>query len=614
MCGICGFIGKTDNKEEVLGRMMDKIKHRGPDSEGTFFADDVAIGFRRLSIIDLDNGSQPMKNEDGSIVLTMNGEIYNYRELRSELIARGHTFANNSDTEVIIHGYEEYGIDVLNKLRGMFAFMLWDSKKKQMFGARDYFGIKPFYYAPTDNGLIYASEIKSILEHPSYKKEFNMEALECYLSFQYSALPETFFKGIFKLPPAHYIIYKDGKAETVRYWTPSFAEERGLPLDETVMMLENALDDSVKHHMIADVEVGSLLSSGVDSSYVVSRFNGAKTFTVGFSKDNHNELGYAKRFAERMGIENDRKTISSEEYFGVLDKVMYYMDEPLADASCVALYLVDELAARKVKVVLSGEGSDELFGGYNIYHEPKSLAGFKLLPNGLKKSVKSKLVNSDSEFKGKNFLIRGCTPLEQRFIGNANRFTPREIKAFLKKEDVGKNKYPFSVTKPIYSEAKGSDFAKMQLIDINLWLVGDILLKADKMSMAHSLESRVPFLDKEVFNVARRIPAAHKIHNKVTKYAFRKVAAKYIPKDVAGKKKLGFPVPLARWIREDKYYAMIEAAFKSETADKFFDRDYILALLDRHKSEKADESKKIWVIYMFLVWYEIYFNNKEISL
>ena len=614
MCGICGFIGKTDNKEEVLGRMMDKIKHRGPDSEGTFFADDVAIGFRRISIIDLDNGSQPMKNEDGSIVLTMNGEIYNYRELRSELIARGHTFANNSDTEVIIHGYEEYGIDVLNKLRGMFAFMLWDSKKKQMFGARDYFGIKPFYYAPTDNGLIYASEIKSILEHPSYKKEFNMEALECYLSFQYSALPETFFKGIFKLPPAHYIIYKDGKAETVRYWTPSFAEERGLPLDETVMMLENALDDSVKHHMIADVEVGSLLSSGVDSSYVVSRFNGAKTFTVGFSKDNHNELGYAKRFAERMGIENDRKTISSEEYFGVLDKVMYYMDEPLADASCVALYLVDELAARKVKVVLSGEGSDELFGGYNIYHEPKSLAGFKLLPNGLKKSVKSKLVNSDSEFKGKNFLIRGCTPLEQRFIGNANRFTPREIKAFLKKEDVGKNKYPFSVTKPIYSEAKGSDFAKMQLIDINLWLVGDILLKADKMSMAHSLESRVPFLDKEVFNVARRIPAAHKIHNKVTKYAFRKVAAKYIPKDVAGKKKLGFPVPLARWIREDKYFAMIEAAFKSETADKFFDRDYILALLDRHKSEKADESKKIWVIYMFLVWYEIYFNNKEISL
>lgn len=614
MCGICGFVGKTENKEEVLRRMMDKIRHRGPDSEGTFFANDVAIGFRRLSIIDLDNGSQPMKNEDGSIVLTMNGEIYNYRELRSELIAKGHVFANNSDTEVIIHGYEEYGVDVLSKLRGMFAFILWDDKKKQMFGARDFFGIKPFYYAPTDNGLIYASEIKSILEHPSYKKEFNMEALECYLSFQYSALPETFFKGIFKLSPAHYILYKDGKVKTVPYWTPSFEEKRGLPLDETVMMLENALDDSVKHHMIADVEVGSLLSSGVDSSYVVSRFNGAKTFTVGFSKDNHNELGYAKRFAERMGIENDRKTISSEEYFSVLDKVMYYMDEPLADASCVALYLVDELAAKKVKVVLSGEGSDELFGGYNIYHEPKSLAGFKILPNGLKKTIKNKLINSKLEFKGKNFLIRGCTPLEQRFIGNANRFTPREIKCFLKKEDVGKNKYPFSVTKPVYSRAKGSDFAKMQLIDINLWLVGDILLKADKMSMAHSLESRVPFLDKEVFEVARKIPAAHKIHNKVTKYAFRKVAAKYIPKDVAGKKKLGFPVPLARWIREDKYYSLIEAAFKSETAEKFFEQDYILDLLVRHRSEKADESKKIWVIYMFLVWYDIYFNDKKISL
>ncbi|MBR5337363.1 MAG: asparagine synthase (glutamine-hydrolyzing) [Lachnospiraceae bacterium] len=609
MCGICGFVGKVNNPEEVLGRMMNKIIHRGPDSEGKYMDGEVNMGFRRLSIIDLDNGTQPMKNEDGTVVITMNGEIYNYRELRKELIAKGHTFSNNSDTEVIIHGYEEYGAKVLDHLRGMFAFVLWDSKNKQMFGARDFFGIKPFYYKADEKGLIYASEIKSILEHPDSKKELNEEALECYLSFQYSALPETFFKGIYKLPPAHYMIYKDGDMKIERYWTPTFDEEKGVSLASTVSRLSDVLDNSVKYHMISDVEVGSLLSSGVDSSYVVSRFNGAKTFTVGFSKDDHNELGYAKRFAERMGIENDRKSISSEEYFGVLEKVMYHMDEPLADASAVALYLVDELAAKKVKVVLSGEGADEFFGGYNIYHEPKSLAGFGILPNKMKKGIRQKLINSDKNFKGKNFLIRGCTPLEQRFIGNANRFNPREIRQFLKKKDVGKNRYPYSVTKPVYDMAKGSDFARMQLVDINLWLVGDILLKADKMSMAHSLESRVPFLDKEVFAVARRIPAEHKIHRNVTKYAFRKVAENYIPEDVAGKKKLGFPVPLARWIREDRYYNEIEKAFRSETAEKYFDVDYICRLLEDHKKEKADESKKIWVIYMFLVWYRVYFNE-----
>lgn len=614
MCGICGFVGKTSDNKAVLQEMMNKIIHRGPDSEGMYLDGDVAIGFRRLSIIDLSNGTQPMANEDGSVIVTMNGEIYNYKEIKEELIGLGHVFANNSDTEVIVHGYEEYGVKVLDKLRGMFAFIVWDKKKNQLFGARDFFGIKPFYYSTENNSFMYGSEIKSILANPLYEKKFNDEALESFLSFQYSALPETFFKGVFRLPPAHYFIYKDNKLDIQRYWTPEFDERKNVSLEQTVKELDDILADTVKYHMVSDVEVGSLLSSGVDSSFVVSRFNGAKTFTVGFSKDNHNELGYAKRFAERMNISNERKSISSEEYFGVLDKVLYYMDEPLADASCVALYLVDEMASKRVKVVLSGEGADELFGGYNIYHEPKSLAGFKLLPKGLKKSIRKKLVSSSKNFKGKNFLIRGCTPLEERFIGNAFRFKPEEIDKFLNSEYKNNKNYPYSVTKPIYDNSKGSDFAKMQLIDINTWLVGDILLKADKMSMAHSLESRVPFLDKEVFKVASRIPAEHKIHNKTTKYAFRQVASKYIPDDVAGKKKLGFPVPLAKWIREDKYFNDIKETFESDTAKQFFDVKYLSKLLSRHKSEKADESKKIWVLYMFLRWYEIYFNNKEITL
>ena len=614
MCGICGFIGKNDNQKEILTKMMDKIKHRGPDSEGMHICENAAIGFRRLSIIDLDNGSQPMTNEDDSIVVTMNGEIYNYKEIREELIKKGHVFKNNSDTECIVHGYEEYGTDLLNHLRGMFAFTVWDSKNELFFGARDFFGIKPFYYANVDNQLIYASEIKSILEHPSYNKEINKDALEAYLTFQYSVLNETFFKGIFKLQPAHYMIYQNGKLEIKRYWDPSFDENKNMTEQEAIDSIDKVMADSVKYHMVSDVEVGSLLSSGVDSSFVVSRFKGAKTFTVGFENDNYNELDYAKKFSEHIGVENDRKAISEEEYFGVLDKVQYYMDEPLADDSCVALYIVDELAAKKVKVVLSGEGADELFGGYNIYHEPKSLAGFKLLPKSLKKAIKTRLLKSNKDFYGKNYIIRGCTPLEERFIGNAKRFSPAEVKRIMKNHSKGKNNYPYSITGPIYDRSKGSDFAKMQYIDINLWLIGDILLKADKMSMAHSLESRVPFLDKEVFNVAKQIPSKYKINKKVTKYAFRKVANKYIPQNVAQKKKLGFPVPIAKWIREDEYYNRIKEAFESDYAAMFFNTDEILKFLENHKSGKKDESKKIWTIYMFLLWYDIYFNDKKVEL
>lgn len=614
MCGICGFVGNVEkNQHDILYKMMEKIKHRGPDSEGMFISDRAAIGFRRLSIIDLDNGSQPMKNEDESIVVTLNGEIYNYKEIREDLIKKGHVFKNNSDTEVIVHGYEEYGTDLLKHVRGMFAFTVWDSNTDTFFGARDFFGIKPFYYTHLDGKLIYASEIKAMLEHPAYKKEFNPDALEAYLSFQYSVLDETFFKGIYKLQPAHYMIFKDDKLTIKRYWDPKFEEDNNASLEQVVDNIDKIMDDSVQYHMVSDVEVGSLLSSGVDSSFLVSKFEGAKTFSVGFQNDHHNELAYAQKFSKHIGLENYRKTIDSEEYFGVVDKVQYYMDEPLADASAVALYIVDGLAAEQVKVVLSGEGADELFGGYNIYHEPKSLWMFKYIPKGLKKKIRN-WAEDAKDFKGRNFLVRGCTPLEERFIGNAKRFTPKETEKILKNGSHGKNGYPKSITAPIYKKAKGSDFAKMQYIDINLWLIGDILLKADKMSMAHSLESRVPFLDKEVFNVAKKIPSYCKIHKKVTKYAFREAANKYIPQEVAQKKKLGFPVPITRWLREDKYYEQVEKAFKSESAAQFFNTSEIMRLLKAHKSEKRDESKKIWTIYMFLLWYEIYFNDKQITL
>lgn len=612
MCGICGFTSKASEQEkDVLTNMMNKIIHRGPDSEGQFFDEGIALGFRRLSIIDLNNGSQPMKSSDEKIVVVFNGEIYNYKEIRADLMEKGYTFQNNSDTECLIYGYKEYGTDLVNHLRGMFAFVIWDVEKKMAFGARDHFGIKPFYYGVINNELVFGSEIKSILEYPEYKKEVNLEALQAYLTFQYSVLPETFFKGIFKLMPGHYMTFVDGKLEIKRYYEPTFEAEEGLSLEEWVDRIDKATKNSVEYHMISDVEVASLLSSGVDSSYLVSRYGGAKTFTVGFENDGYAEIDYAKKLSKCLDLENYDKTITPEEYWNVLPSVQYHMDEPLADASCVALYFVDQEAAKHVKVVLSGEGADEFFGGYNIYHEPFSLKPFKKIPRPIKSAMKG-VATILPEVKGKNYVLRGCTPLRQRFVGNAFRFNEKEAAKVMKLPKGMSKKYIEKITGPFYDKAEKAgydDVTKMQYIDMNFWLIGDILLKADKMSMAHSLESRVPFLDKVLFETARKIPTEFKIHDKTTKYAFRECAHKYLPSEVASKKKLGFPVPIAKWLRQEDCYNKIKTAFTSSAAETFFYTDELVKILDLHKSGKRDLSKKIWTVYMFLIWYGIYFKE-----
>ncbi len=611
MCGFAGFTGYLENGKDVLTDMMNKIVHRGPDSAGQYIDDKAYMGFRRLSIIDLDNGSQPMFNEDRKIVITFNGEIYNHMELREELIAKGHIFANNSDTEVLIHAYEEYGRDMLNRLRGMFAFVIWDSEKETIFAARDFFGIKPFYYTVTDDGhLIYASEIKSILAHPSYKKEVNPVALENYLTFQYSVLEETFFKGIFKLMPAHCMTYdvKNGRLNIERYWEPVFEPDNSKSLDEWVNEIDDAMHDSVEHHKISDVEVGSFLSSGVDSSYVAATFNGDKTFTVGFDYEKYNEINYAKALSDKIKIDNYSKLVSSEEYWDAIPKIQYHMDEPLADPAAIALYFVSQTAAKHVKVSLSGEGADEFFGGYNIYHEPFDLNGFQKLPLGLRKGLASAASAIPFKFKGKNYLVRASKSLEERFIGNAFMFNEAEREKILKNPT---GKYPHTeLTKPYYDKVKDlDDVTKMQYIDINFWLIGDILLKADKMSMAHSLEVRVPFLDKKVFEVARHIPTEYKVNQHNTKYAMRMAAHRYLPDMVAEKKKLGFPVPIRIWIKDEKYYNMIKKAFTSDAANEFFNTDMLVQYLDEHKEGKADNSRKIWTVYMFLVWYNDFFGD-----
>lgn len=610
MCGFVGFTGGLAQREEVLQEMMDTIIHRGPDSAGTYIDDDIALGFRRLSIIDLDSGSQPMYNENRDMVIVFNGEIYNYKELRDELIKKGHVFANNADTEVLIHGYEEYGEELLTKLRGMFAFVIWDSKKKKLFAARDFFGIKPFYYALVDGQLVFASEIKSILKYTPYKKEMNRDALENYLTFQYSVLPETFFKGIYKLMPSHCLTFENGRLDIKRYWEPVFEPDENTGLPEMVDRIDSAMQDSIKMHKVSDVEVGSFLSSGVDSSYVAACFNGDKTFTVGFDYEKYNEIDYAKSLSEKIKIDNYSKLISTDEYWNILPTVQYHMDEPLADPSAVALYFVSKTAAEHVKVSLSGEGADEFFGGYNIYREPFSLRPITRLPRPIRKFLGACASAIPFRVKGKNYLIRGSKDVEERFIGNAFLFNEKDREKILRNPSGRYNH--MELTKPYYDKVKNlDDTTKMQYIDIHFWLIGDILLKADKMSMANSLEVRVPFLDRKVFEVARHVPLKYKVTKENTKFAMRQAAHRYLPDMVAEKKKLGFPVPIRIWLRDDKYYNIVKEAFTSKAAEEFFKTDEIVKLLDGHKDGKADNSRKIWAIYMFLVWHKRFFEDGE---
>ncbi len=609
MCGFVGFTNKIDDASIVLGSMMDRIKHRGPDSEGKYVDEQVAMGFRRLSIIDLsEKGSQPIFNEDKSIVITFNGEIYNYQQLRAELIEKNHEFYTNTDTEVLVHGYEEWGVDMLNKLRGMFGFVIFDKNKDQVFGARDFFGIKPVYYAQMGETLMWGSEIKSFLDHPHFKRELNETALENYLTFQYSPTTETFFKNVNKLPAAHYFIYKDGKMDIKRYWEVNFNADNEPELEEWVDRITDTFQDSVKAHKIADVEVGSFLSSGVDSSYVAAVADVDKTFTVGFGEDEkYNEIGYAKEFSKYIDKENTSKVISPEDYWGNFAKIQYHMDEPLADPAAVALYFVCQLASEKVKVVLSGEGADEIFGGYNIYHNPADMAAYNKIPKPIRKGIGS-VAEKLPHKHGVNFLIRGSKDLQERFIGNAFIFTEQERKDLLK---IKTNAPSFTeITKPFYDKVENQDqVTQMQYLDLHLWMTGDILLKADKMSMAHSLELRVPFLDKEVMALAERIPTKHRVTSDQTKYAMRIAALKACPPQTANKKKLGFPVPIRVWLKEDKYYNIVKEKFTSEPAKKYFNTDKLVELLDTHRSGEYDYSRKIWTVFTFLVWYDVYFGE-----
>ena len=608
MCGFVGFCSKNVKDKNVIKEMNNQIIHRGPDSDGYFFDKDVNFGFRRLSIIDLHEGSQPILNESGDTAIIFNGEIYNYQELREDLVAKGYKFKTHTDTEVILHGYEEYGEEgILAKLRGMFAFTIWDSKKEKLFGARDHFGIKPYYYALLDGDLLFGSEVKSFLKYPKFKKEVNEKALKHYLVFQYNPLEETFFKGVKKLRPGHYYVYENGKMEIKTYYNLTL-DYKDMTFDEAVGKIEKEVEESVKYHKISDVEVGSFLSGGVDSSYVVATALPDKTFSVGFDNKGYNETMYAKELSDSLGIKNFAKLITPDEFFEGINKVQYYSDEPHANLSSVPLYFLSKLASEQVKVVLSGEGADELFAGYNEYADALPQRIYRKLPFSLRHKLYLKYKDR-KHFRGQTIILKYGQKVEDRYIGPAEIMTD-ELANSLVTSKYKNAETSRDLTKKYYDEVKNmDDVSKRLYLDMKMWIVEDILLKADKMTMANSIELRVPLLDKKMWELARTIPVKHKVHNEITKYAFRRAAKNKLPEDWAKRRKLGFVVPFVLWIKEEKYYKIVKEVFNKDFVSEFFDKDKINKLLDDHFNGITNNGRKVYTIYTFLKWYEIYFKG-----
>ena len=616
MCGITGFARAHHDAEEarrIVKAMADRIVYRGPDGEGYYVDDQVALGHRRLSIIDLEGGKQPMFNEDGSLAVIFNGEIYNFQSLRKELIAAGHTFSTRSDTEVLLHGYEQWGDGLPARLRGMFTFVLWDTRTRTLFGARDIFGIKPFYYYNVDGLFLFGSEIKSFLAHPDFKKELNEQRLPEYLSIEYIPNEETMFQNVYKLPGAHMFTWHAGRLDVRRYYDIRYHIDEAPTLEEWEQRITDTFAESVAAHQIADVEVGCFLSSGVDSSFVVNEVAKGtphvKSFSVGYTEEQYSELPYAQEFSKEIGVPNISNLVDADQFFEANRVIQWYLDEPMPNPAEVPLYFLAQNARKYVKVVLSGEGADELFGGYPMYCQAVHFMDYeKKVPAPLRRAAGA-IAAKLPEFKGKHFLVRGAMQPWQRYMrANYVFASPEERDRYLKKDY--RSKRPEEYFKPYFDKVAGLDEpTQLQWVDMHTWMLYDILLKADRMSMANSLELRVPFLDREMLELALSIPQRYRSGKEQTKIALRGAALKQLPDSVAKRKKLGFPVPLNDWLRQDKYAAMVREKFTGPVAEQFFNTAELCRLLDDHVAGRAKNMTKIWSFYSFILWYELYFVN-----
>lgn len=615
---MCGFV--TLFSDEPIGitatyklnRMTEMIKHRGPDEREFYMDRHMYMGFQRLSIIDISKGQQPFAYAQGAYQVVFNGEIYNYVELREQLIKEGVTFVTDSDTEVLIAMYHRYGSNMVKMLRGMFAFVIWDKQKGQIFGGRDPFGIKPFFYKETKEALYCSSEKKSLLLTEDGDKVIDAEALHHYFTYQYVPEPDTLLKNISILKPGHTISKKLGQKSQIKPYTSIQFNPTRSSLSVKCQAIRNALEDSVSLHMRSDVPLGTFLSGGVDSTIIAAlakeRKADIKSFTVGFDKEGYSEISLAKQTAGELGITNISKVITAEEFLKELPKIIWHMDSPVADPASIPLYFVSRLASRHVKVVLSGEGADELFGGYNIYREPDSLKLFSYLPKPAKKILGDISAQLPEGMRGKSFLERGSMSIEERYYGNARIFIQKEREQLLLQFQKEFTKE--LITGPLYREAaKYDDLTKMQYIDIHTWLRGDILVKADRMTMAHSIEGRVPFLDREVMAAAAELSKKDKVNKLATKYALREAFQDILPPFAKDRKKLGFPVPIRHWLKEEMYDWARALIFHSET-DRILNKKYCLQLLEAHRVGEVDYSRRIWTILTFLLWHQVFVENK----
>ncbi|SDH17978.1 asparagine synthase (glutamine-hydrolysing) [Alteribacillus persepolensis] len=609
---MCGFIGeirhfpKTINEDEKIHfyERSQLLCHRGPDEYGYYFDDYISFGFRRLSIIDLNSGSQPASYGNNRYTIVFNGEIYNFLSLKKVLLDHGCYFDTSSEAEVLTAMFSHYGTDMFSYLRGMFAILIWDKEQQTLYGARDPFGIKPLYYQETAEKTTFSSEKKSIVSH---HEEIDEESLQHYMSFQY--VPNnTLTKGVHTVAPGHYFVKKPAQPlQLTSYWEPSF-QPVYREKQEWETLLRDTLSSSVEAHLQSDVPVGSFLSGGIDSAIIASlaaRYKpDLKTFSVGFATNGYSEMDIAAETADKLGIENYRYTVSCEEFVHHLPKIIWHMDDPLADPSCVPLYFLAREARKHVTVVLSGEGSDELFGGYNIYREPSSLQAFQYCPKTIKYLLRAASRFMPKGMKGKSFIERGTTPLAERYIGNAKMFEEEEKRKFLK--TASSDWHYRDITGPIFDKTTHlHPVQQMQTVDINTWLRGDILLKADKMTMAHSLELRVPFLDKEVFKVARHIPADLQIANNTTKSILRDSFRGIVPDHVYDRKKLGFPVPIRHWLKNE-LYDWARSIINDSQTESYIHKAYVLSLLDEHAANKHDHSRKLWTILIFMIWHQVH--------
>lgn len=617
MCGLMGFIATGELDEARVGQVGEAMvcaRHRGPDDTAVWHDERMVLGFNRLSIIDIEGSNQPLRwgppESPERYAMVFNGEIYNYVELRAQLAAAdGAVFHTSGDGESIVAGYHYHGADWVKQLRGMFAFVIWDSQTGQVFGARDWFGIKPLYYAQLPDGFAFASEAKSLRELTGPAK-VDRAALQHYLVLQYVPEPESADANLRRIESGTTFLVRDATLTTNRYFKPRFQPTpvRGAEgVQELHDQILEVLDDSVAKHMRADVTVGSFLSGGIDSTAIAAlakKYNpNLLTFTTGFEREGYSEVDVAAESAAAIGVEHFVKIVSEQELCETLPLIVWYLDDPVADPALVPLYFVAREARKHVKVVLSGEGADELFGGYNIYREPLSLRPITALPNPLRRGLRAVSRVLPYGFRGKSLLERGSIDLEQRYYGNARNFRPEQVADVLRETPTSWR----DVTDPIYAQSKGWDpVARMQHIDLFTWLRGDILVKADRVTMANSLELRVPFLDKEVFEVARHIPIEHKITRKQSKVALRRALAQVVPAHVLERKKLGFPVPIRVYLRDDYGYQWARSIIQRAGTDEFIDPAAALALLDEHRRGEADNSRQIWTLLVFMLWHDTF--------